>query len=179
MMRFGIVGTSGHASRVAAPVLELNPYVTLLGAAGSTPERSRQFAKQRGLPRSYRDLDQMLGDRAIDAVWICSPNRLHAGQVAQCAAVLVRLGENAIGLMDTSCGNASPGSRIEVYEAPAGFAPTTLCPATATVATHDGRTQRFALVEMLDTYSAEVADLVAAVGGERGIGADAAAGIAV
>ena len=95
MMRFGIVGTSGHASRIAAPVLERNPEVTLLGAAGSTPERSRQFAKQRGLPRSYRDLDQMLSDRDIDAVWICSP----------------------------------------------------------TVATHDGRAQRFAPVEMLDTYS--------------------------
>jgi 1,5-anhydro-D-fructose reductase (1,5-anhydro-D-mannitol-forming) len=84
--RFGIVGTSGHASRVAAPVLKLNPDVSLLGAAGSAPERSAQFAQQHGLPRTYGDLDEMLRDRDIDAVWICSPNHLHAQQVAQCAA---------------------------------------------------------------------------------------------
>jgi predicted dehydrogenase len=76
--RFGIVGTSGHASRVAAPVLKRNPEVSLLGAAGSARERNAQFAQQHGLPRSYRDLDEMLADRDIDAVWICSPNHLHA-----------------------------------------------------------------------------------------------------
>jgi len=37
-VRFGIVGTSGHASRVAAPVLKRSHGVSLLGAAGSAPE---------------------------------------------------------------------------------------------------------------------------------------------
>ncbi|TMG84661.1 MAG: hypothetical protein E6H76_13830, partial [Betaproteobacteria bacterium] len=60
-VRFGIVGTSGHASRVAAPVLKRNPEVSLLGAAGSAPERSAQFAQQHGVARSYRDLEEMLG----------------------------------------------------------------------------------------------------------------------
>lgn len=86
-LRFGIVGTSGHASRVAAPVLKQNADVALLGAAGSAPERALQFAQRHGLPRSYRSLEEMLGDADIDAVWICSPNHLHAEQVARCAAV--------------------------------------------------------------------------------------------
>jgi predicted dehydrogenase len=315
MMRFGIVGTSGHASRVAEPVLKRNPDVTLLGAVGSTPERSRQFAQQHGLPRSYRDLDEMLSDRDIDAVWICSPNHLHAEQAAQCAAAgkhvlvekplatsradaehashaaeeagitlrvgyqhrfrpahqhlreiiasglvgkvgyfrihrfwrypyfadmdpsgppqwrrsardsggwvindigshlldlmlwiagmdgtlagavlmaqqfnvptddsaaaLVRLGKNAIGLMETSCANDSPGSRIEVYGSAGWIRADDTLSGAASVVTHDGRTENFAPIEMLDTYRAEVADFVAAVRGERGSGADAAAGIAV
>jgi predicted dehydrogenase len=86
MTRFGIAGTSGHASRVAAPVLMKSPGVKLLGALGSTPERGREFAKQHGLPRSYVSLEDMLADREIDAVWLCTPNHLHAPQVAQCAA---------------------------------------------------------------------------------------------
>ena len=66
--RFGIVGTSGHASRVAAPVLKRNPEVSLLGAAGSARERSAQFALQHGLSRTYGDLEEKLRDRDIDFV---------------------------------------------------------------------------------------------------------------
>ena len=315
VIRFGIAGTSGHASRVAAPVLKRSREVTLLGAAGSASARGVQFAQQHGLPRGYRSLEEMLADREVDAVWICSPNHLHAAQVAQCAkagkhvlvekplatsradaeragraaedagitlrvgyqhrfrpahrhireliasgfvgklgyfrihrfwrypyfedmdpsgppkwrrsseqsggwvindigshlldlmswmsglggtlagavlaaqqfdlptddsaAVLVRLGENAIGIMETSCANDSPGSRIEVYGSGGWIRADDTLSGGATVATHDGRRQTFAPVEMLDTYSAELADFVAALRGERGIGADAAAGIAV
>ena len=309
---FGIVGTSGHASRVAAPVLKRNPDVSLLGAAGSARERSAQFAQQHGLPRSYRDLGEMLADRDIDAVWLCSPNHLHAEQVAQCAAagkhvlvekplattkvaakeavqaarragitlkvgcqhrfrpahrqirewiasglvgrlgyfrihrfwrypyfpdmdpagppewrrsgaqsggwvindigshlldlmlwisnlegtvmgaalaaqhfklatedstaVLVRLGDTAIGVMETSCANDSPGSRIEVYGGSGWIRADDTLSGAATVTTHEGRTLTFPAVEMLDTYSAEVADFVAAVQGKPSIGADGAAG---
>lgn len=315
MTRFGIVGTSGHASRVAAPVLKRSAGVALLGAAGSMPERGARFAQQHGLPRSYRSLDEMLRDREIDAVWICSPNHLHAGQVVQCAAagkhvlvekplattradaeragraaeaagitlrvgcqhrfrpahrhlrelitsglagrvgyfrihrfwrypyfedmdpsgppqwrrsaeesggwvindigshlldlllwmsglegrlagavlaaqqfdlptedstaLLLRLGENSIGIMETSCANDSPGSRIEVYGSGGWIRADDTLSGAATITTHEGRTVSFPAVRMLDTYSDEVADFVAAVHGERGIGADAAAGIAL
>ena len=316
MTRFGIVGTSGHASRVAAPVLGQSPGVALLGAAGSAPERSAQFAQMHGLPRSDRSLDEMLGDRDIDALWICSPNHLHAKQVVQCAAagkhvlaekplattradaeaagraaeqagitlrvgcqhrfrpahrhlrdliasgfvgrlgyfrihrfwrypyfpdmdpagppqwrrsgeqsggwvindigshlldlllwisglqgslagavlaaqqfvdlptddssaVLLRLEHGAIGIMETSCANESPGSRIEVYGSAGWIRADDTLSGSATVTTHAGTVQTFPAVAMLDTYAAAVADFVAALRGERGIGADAAAGIAL
>ena len=85
-MRFGIVGTSGHAHRVAAPALEGCPDAALLGASGSTPEGGARFAGQHGLPRAYRTLDELLGDADVEAVWVCSPNHLHAGHIAKCAA---------------------------------------------------------------------------------------------
>ena len=314
-VRFGIVGTSGHARRVAAPVLKASPQVALLGATGSAPDRAAKFAQQHGLPRSYRSLDEMLNDREVDAVWICSPNHLHAGQVAQCAAagkhvlvekplattcadaesagraadtarimlrigcqhrfrpahrhireliatdavgklgylrihrfwrypyfedmdpsgppqwrrsadesggwvindigahlldlmlwmsglkgtlagavlaaqqfdlptddstaVLLRLGETGIGIMETSCANDSPGRRIEVYGSHGWIRADDTLSGAAAVTTHVGRTLSFPPVQMLDTYSAEVADFVAAVRGEPGIGADAAAGAAL
>ena len=86
MMRFGILGSSGHALRVAAPVLKRCPGATLLGAAGSSPDGGARFAKEHGLARGYRDLDELLGDPQVDAVWICTPNHLHAEQIARCAA---------------------------------------------------------------------------------------------
>jgi 1,5-anhydro-D-fructose reductase (1,5-anhydro-D-mannitol-forming) len=311
-VRFGILGTSGHASRVAAPVLKRNRDVNLLGAAGSTGERSAQFAQQHGLPRSYRDPAELLSDRDIDAVWICSPNHLHAEQVAQCAAagkhvlvekplattraeaeravkiagqaavtlrvgcqhrfrpahrqlrewiasglvgrvgyfrihrfwrypyfedmdptgppewrrsgeksggwvindigshlldlmfwicgaqpalagaqlasqqfklatedsvaVLVRLGDSAIGIMEASCANDSPGSRIEVYGSAGWIRADDTLSGAARLRTHEGRALDFAPVEMLDTYGAEIADFVAALRGQPSIGADGAAG---
>jgi predicted dehydrogenase len=264
------------------------------------------------LPRSYRDLDEMLRDRDIDAVWICSPNHLHAQQVAQCAAagkhvlvekplattradaeqaekaaskagvtlrvgcqhrfrpahqqirewiasglvgklgyfrihrfwrypyfedmdpagppkwrrsskesggwvindigshlldlvlwmsglkgtvagavlaaqqfdlptddstaVLLRLGETGIGVIETSCANDSPGSRIEVYGSAGWIRADDTLSGAATVTTHEGRTLSFPPVPMLDTYSAAVTDFVAAVRREPGIGADGADG---
>ena len=44
----------------------------------------------------------------------------------------------------------------------------------ATVTTHDGRTLGFAPMQMLDTYSAELADFLAAMHGKPGIGLDSA-----
>ncbi len=38
-LRFGVIGTSGHATRIAAPTLAVSPEAVLLGAAGSRSER--------------------------------------------------------------------------------------------------------------------------------------------
>ena len=80
-LRFGVIGTSGHASRIAAPTLAMSPEAMLLGAAGSGPERSGELAKRHNLERSYASLEALLGDPEVDAVWICSPNHLHAAHV--------------------------------------------------------------------------------------------------
>jgi predicted dehydrogenase len=92
------------------------------------------------------------------------------------AAVLVRLGESAIGIMETSCANDSPGSRIELYGGSGWIRAEDTLSGEASIVTHDGRRQTFPAVEMLDTYSAEVTDFIAAVQGKPSIGADGAAG---
>lgn len=85
-LRFGVIGSSGHANRIVAPALFASPEALLLGAASSRPEGSLEFARRHGLDRVYDSLDALLGDRDVDAVWICSPNHMHADQVARCAA---------------------------------------------------------------------------------------------
>ena len=93
--------------------------------------------------------------------------------------MLVRLGQSAIGIMETSCANDSPGSRIEVYGSGGWIRGDDTLSGPATLATHRGEALSLPPVQMLDTYGAEVADFVAAVRGEDGIGADAAAGTAL
>lgn len=81
-LKWGLIGSSGFADAVFAPVLR-NAGQELLGAAGSTPERSAAFASRHHTPRAYDSLGQLLHDPNIDAVWIASPNHLHAEHVRQ------------------------------------------------------------------------------------------------
>src|SRR5215217_5260137 len=79
-LRWGLVGTSGFADAVFAPVLR-NAGQELLGAVGSSPQGSAAFAVRHGAPRTYESLEAMLRDPDVDAVWIASPNHLHEEHV--------------------------------------------------------------------------------------------------
>lgn len=81
-LKWGLVGSSGFANAVFAPVLR-NAGQELLGAAGSTAEGSAAFAARHRAPRAYDSLGQLLHDPNVDAVWIASPNHLHAEHVRQ------------------------------------------------------------------------------------------------
>jgi 1,5-anhydro-D-fructose reductase (1,5-anhydro-D-mannitol-forming) len=76
---FALVGLGNIAERVAT---------SLEGAAGArvVAVRSRDLAKagafaaRHGGPTPYSELDEVLADPAVDAVYLSTPNALHAGQ---------------------------------------------------------------------------------------------------
>ncbi len=55
--------------------------VTVHGLLGSTPERGALRAEALGVPRAYRDLDDLLDDERVEVVHVTSPNDLHHPQV--------------------------------------------------------------------------------------------------
>jgi 1,5-anhydro-D-fructose reductase (1,5-anhydro-D-mannitol-forming) len=77
---WGLIGSSGFSDAIFAPALR-NAGQRLLGAAGSTAEGSASFASRHGCPRTYDALPALLHDPDVDAVWIASPNHLHAEHV--------------------------------------------------------------------------------------------------
>jgi predicted dehydrogenase len=58
--------------------------VRVVGLLGSSPERAAPLAQRLGIPRVYRDLDDLLSDTAVQAVHIASPNAHHFDQAAAC-----------------------------------------------------------------------------------------------
>jgi len=54
----------------------------VVGILGSSPARSQAAAEKYGIPRAYASFEELLGDRAVQAVHITSPNRHHAEQTA-------------------------------------------------------------------------------------------------
>ncbi|MEZ5275758.1 MAG: Gfo/Idh/MocA family oxidoreductase [Opitutaceae bacterium] len=58
--------------------------IPITGILGSSEEKSRTAAQSVGLPRAYRDLDDLLADPAVSVVHLASPNRVHFQQVLAC-----------------------------------------------------------------------------------------------
>ena len=81
-LKWGLIGSRGFADAVFAPALR-NAGQILLGAAGSTAEGSAAFAKRHGTSRAYDSVTDLLHDPEIEAVWVASPNHLHAEQIRQ------------------------------------------------------------------------------------------------
>ena len=55
--------------------------VGVRGLLGSSRERGAERAGRLGVPRAYRDLDELLADDTVDVVHVTSPNREHFPQV--------------------------------------------------------------------------------------------------
>jgi predicted dehydrogenase len=80
MIRIGIVGTSSISERLADAVWAVDG-VELGPVASRDGDRAREFADRIGAPGSVRGLDALLSAGEVDAVYLASPNAVHAQQV--------------------------------------------------------------------------------------------------
>lgn len=51
--------------------------IPVAGILGSSPEKSQRAADNLGLPKAYRDFDELLADAAVGAIHLTTPNRRH------------------------------------------------------------------------------------------------------
>ncbi|MEA4943318.1 MAG: Gfo/Idh/MocA family oxidoreductase [Propionicimonas sp.] len=66
--------------------------VQIVGALGSSPERTAAAAAAAGIPQVYADLTELVADDEVDVVHITSPNHAHAEQ----ALALLRAGKHVV-----------------------------------------------------------------------------------
>ena len=77
MIGVGIAGT-GFIARVHAQALKQVKGARVVGIYGRTPENVKKLQKELAIPSGYRDFDEFLRDKSIDAVIIALPNYQHA-----------------------------------------------------------------------------------------------------
>ncbi|MFB5676315.1 Gfo/Idh/MocA family protein [Paenibacillus terreus] len=82
-MRFGIIGTNWITERFIQGALETEQFA-LTAVYSRTEEKGRAFAAQYNMPEVFTDLQEMLEQGSLDAVYIASPNSLHAEQAILC-----------------------------------------------------------------------------------------------
>ena len=75
---WGIVSTGRHPDQKIVPAMKLAEGNRVIGIYSRDKGRSEAFAQKHGLPAAYDSLEDFLKNREIQAVFIASPNHLHA-----------------------------------------------------------------------------------------------------
>lgn len=78
-LRIATIGTSGICARFC-DALAAYGGASLAGSYSRDIERARSFGAPRGARLFFDDLDALAGSAGVDAVYIASPNALHAAQ---------------------------------------------------------------------------------------------------
>lgn len=84
-MRWGIIGLGGLVRERVAPVFAYLPGSVIAACVGSTPEKTRVFARQFGVERCYRGIEELAADPDLDAIYVATPNALHHPMVLAAA----------------------------------------------------------------------------------------------
>ncbi|MFN8534286.1 MAG: Gfo/Idh/MocA family oxidoreductase [Dehalococcoidia bacterium] len=83
---WGIIGIGRHSDARMGPAIKTSRNARFAGVYSRDQGRADAFAQKHGAARGYSDLAAFLADPAIDAVYIGSPNDVHAEQTIACAA---------------------------------------------------------------------------------------------
>ncbi|MFC4779520.1 Gfo/Idh/MocA family protein [Paenibacillus sp. GCM10023252] len=82
-MKFGIIGTNKITDLFIEAGRQHEEF-ELTSVYSRTEERAKDYAEKHGIPHRYTDLGAMLESADVDAVYIASPNFLHAEQAIRC-----------------------------------------------------------------------------------------------
>jgi 1,5-anhydro-D-fructose reductase (1,5-anhydro-D-mannitol-forming) len=85
MTRWGIIGLGKIADAEIAPAIGALPDGVLHGVVSRDQARADDFAARHGAQHALTDYTELLADPGVDAVYIATPNALHAGQVVAAA----------------------------------------------------------------------------------------------
>ena len=82
---WGIIGLGRIAGSQIAPAITAAGNSTLVSVVSRDQARAEEFARTHGAATALDDYAKMLADPAVDAVYIATPNALHADQVIAAA----------------------------------------------------------------------------------------------
>lgn len=82
---WGLVGLGRIAKQEVAPGIGSAANSDLVGVVSRDSARAEAFAREYGAQHAYDDYDALLGNPAVDAVYIATPNALHADQAIAAA----------------------------------------------------------------------------------------------
>jgi 1,5-anhydro-D-fructose reductase (1,5-anhydro-D-mannitol-forming) len=77
-VRWAYVGAGRHAELWIAPAMSRAANAEAIGVWSRQAETAAAFALRHDLPRVYNTLDDLLADDDVDAVFVSTPNSLHA-----------------------------------------------------------------------------------------------------
>jgi len=84
-VKWGIIGCGDVVEHKVGPAFNQVKDSELIAVIDINAEKAKDFAQRRGVPKYYSDVDALLGDDEINAVYIATPNYLHAQSTIKAA----------------------------------------------------------------------------------------------
>jgi 1,5-anhydro-D-fructose reductase (1,5-anhydro-D-mannitol-forming) len=85
LVRWALVGASDIAKTRMIEAINAQAESSVEAVFSSSSERGKAYAEENGIPRAFDDLNEMLSDPEIDAVYISTTNELHREQAIAAA----------------------------------------------------------------------------------------------
>lgn len=85
VVRWGIIGSGDVAEHKSGPPLYKTPGSELIAVMRRDEEKAADFARRHGAKRWYSDVESLLADSEINAIYIASPHYLHPPHAIQAA----------------------------------------------------------------------------------------------
>ena len=82
---WAIIGAGMHPQQKLAPAIGLTPDAELIAVLSRDQGRADAFAEAHGAQVGYSNIDSLLADSRIDAVFVASPNAMHVKHTSQAA----------------------------------------------------------------------------------------------
>ena len=82
---WAIIGAGMHPQQKLAPAIGLTPDAELIGVLSRDQGRADAFAETHGARVGYSNIDDLLADSRIDAVFVASPNSQHVEHTVRAA----------------------------------------------------------------------------------------------
>jgi len=77
-LKWGLLAAGGIATRFAKGLATIPDQATALAVGSRSLDKATKFAEQYKIPRAYGSYEELLADPDVDAVYISTPNSLHA-----------------------------------------------------------------------------------------------------
>ena len=84
-VRWGIISTGRHPDIKIVPAMKQSRDTEVTAVYSRDIANAEAFAKKHFIPSAYDSLDELLADPYVDAVFISSPNFVHAEQTIKAA----------------------------------------------------------------------------------------------
>ena len=85
-MKVGILGCGAIANTVAPTLMQMPEIECWACASRNSVERAGQFARKYGFQRAYGSYAEMLADKEVELVYICTPHSHHYEHIMLCLA---------------------------------------------------------------------------------------------
>ena len=85
VIKWGMVGTGNVTEVKSGPGFYKSEHSVLYGVTNRTYEKAVDWAKRHNVPQVYRDLDEMIKDKKVDAIYIATPPSSHKEYALKCA----------------------------------------------------------------------------------------------